>query len=173
MAGWACKWAFCARIRPEAYGGLIEKDIGDKNAIDMFKEQMKDYYDLNKTWLLSIAYPEASPLHPSYIAGHAIVALASTALLKSWFDPRAEMPIMEVVNGELKETDRVSTVGAELDKLALNIAFGRNMAGIHYNSDFFGAIKCATKLSNKKLQENGFYGITQSFNTELAYTSIK
>ena len=37
-------------------------------------------------WLLPMAFPEGSPMHPSYGAGHATVAGACTTILKAWFD---------------------------------------------------------------------------------------
>src|SRR5881392_3665762 len=36
--------------------------------------------------LLPMAFPEGSPTHPSYGAGHATVAGACVTILKAWFD---------------------------------------------------------------------------------------
>lgn len=37
------------------------------------------------TYLLPIAYPEGSPTHPAYPAGHACVAGAGATMLKAFF----------------------------------------------------------------------------------------
>ena len=38
-----------------------------------------------ETYFLGQAFPEGSPLHPSYGAGHATVAGACVTILKAWF----------------------------------------------------------------------------------------
>lgn len=45
------------------------------------------------------------------------------------------------------------TVGGELNKLAANIAIGRNWAGIHYRSDAFEGMKLGEKIAIEILKE--------------------
>ena len=109
-----------------------------------------------------MAFPEGSPMHPAYGAGHATVAGACVTMLKAFFDTDAVFGCDG--NGELKITNRDQynekkyspvayrpcdngmslenvytekgnkplTVGDELNKIAANISIGRNMAGVHY-----------------------------------------
>ena len=42
--------------------------------------------------LLPMAFPEGSPTHPAYGAGHATVAGACTTILKAWFDESFVIP---------------------------------------------------------------------------------
>ena len=45
------------------------------------------------------------------------------------------------------------TVGAEVDKLAFNIAMARNWAGIHYRSDALGGIRLGEEVGISILQD--------------------
>ena len=89
--------------------------------------------------LLPLAYPEGSPTHPSYPAGHAAVAGACVTVLKACF--REDFPIPDPVQasteGELLEPwlGVELTLGGEFNKLASNITHGRDAAGVHYRTD--------------------------------------
>jgi len=94
------------------------------------------------------AYPEGSPLHPAYGAGHATVAGACVTILKAWFDELFFLPDPVVPNADgtalvsYTGSDAGSlTVGGELNKVAANIAFGRNFAGIHWRTDYSESLK--------------------------------
>jgi hypothetical protein len=85
------------------------------------------------TMLLSQAYPDGCPLHPSFPAAHAEIAGACITLLKAFSDPSFEVP------GALNPTsegfnarpyNQPLTLEGELNKLAWNIAFGRAFAGV-------------------------------------------
>jgi len=59
-------------------------------------------------------------------------------------------------------------VGGELNKLANNIALGRNMAGVHYRSDDQVSLELGEALAIQILQEkkptfneNGFFTLTK------------
>jgi membrane-associated phospholipid phosphatase len=101
-------------------------------------------------------YPEGSPLHPSYPSGHAIVAGSCVTILKAYFDESFEIPnpvipspdgmALEHYNGRL-------TVGGELEKLASNVALGRNMAGIHYRSDYVTGLQLGEEVAIRLLEE--------------------
>jgi membrane-associated phospholipid phosphatase len=89
-----------------------------------------------------MASPEGSPVHPSYPSGHATFVGAGVTVLKALFDENFVIP-----NPVQPSDDGMSlvpwagaplTVGNELNKLASNIAIGRNFAGFHYRSDATG-----------------------------------
>ena len=77
-------------------------------------------------------------MHPSYPAGHATIAGACVTVLKAFFDENFIIPNPEEADSSGNALTPVSatlTVGGELNKLASNIALGRNWAGVHYRSD--------------------------------------
>ena len=64
------------------------------------------------------------------------------------------------------------TVGGELNKLAANVAFGRNFAGVHYRSDAEQSMLLGEKVAIELLEqrsrgfpENGSFILTK-FNGE-------
>ncbi|HEY0378365.1 MAG TPA: vanadium-dependent haloperoxidase [Pyrinomonadaceae bacterium] len=97
------------------------------------------------TYLLPMAFAEGSPIHPAYGAGHATVAGALATILKAFF-PREQLildPVVATPDGlslipwePAIETDARLTVEGEINKLAGNIALGRNFAGVHWRSDY-------------------------------------
>jgi hypothetical protein len=56
-------------------------------------------------------------------------------------------------------------VGEELDKLAANIAIGRNWAGVHYRSDYAESILLGEQIALGILQEQA-----DTYNEEFACT---
>lgn len=108
------------------------------------------------SYLLPQAFPEGCPTHPAYTSGHATVAGACATILKAFF--RENSPLTDPANlaedptrlppvyvasdkGLLLEpaTGAQQTqlkVGKELNKLAANIALGRNGAGVHWRTDY-------------------------------------
>jgi hypothetical protein len=92
------------------------------------------------TYLLPLAFPEGSPTHPSY--GHATVAGACVTLLKAFFEEAMPFPnpvVPDATGQNLVPYTGMDagqmTVGGELNKLASNVAIGRNIAGVHWRSD--------------------------------------
>ena len=82
----------------------------------------------------------AVPTHPALPGGHAAIAGAGVTVLKAFFnevlrDPqpgrtrRRRATTLQPLAGE------PLTVGGELDKLASNLAFGRDTAGVHFRRD--------------------------------------
>jgi membrane-associated phospholipid phosphatase len=170
-AAWYQKWFVHRRLRPEAFGGLIHlTKIGTRNypisnkilksgVLDEIARKNKnlnekyDRHDKNppsegKYYLLPMAFPEGSPTHPSYPAGHATVAGACVTVLKAWYneDYPIQNPVIPYDDGtKLRHyggSDKNDlTLGGELNKLAANIAIGRNMAGVHYRSDYVESVK--------------------------------
>ena len=161
-AVWWQKWFVHRRLRPEAYGGLVHhrKTGTVPPAVYPIDSQVLNSDAVTRTftkygtYLLPQAFPEGSPTHPAYGAGHATVAGACVTVLKAWFDENA--PIMNPV---VASDDGLSlvpytggdaarlTVGGELNKVAANIAIGRNMAGVHWRSDYFDSIRLGERVA--------------------------
>jgi hypothetical protein len=99
-------------------------------------------------------FQEGSPTHPSYGAGHATVAGACVTVLKAFFDENAPMPSPVVPTPDgltllpYTGSDAGSlTVGGELNKVAANIAIGRNMAGVHWRSDYYQSLRLGERVA--------------------------
>jgi hypothetical protein len=108
------------------------------------------------SYLLPQAYPEGAPLHPSYPSGHAVIAGACATALKACFAETFVIPNPQVPAEDgltLKPYPRELTVGNELDKLAENLAFGRNSAGIHWRSDASEGLKLGEEVALGVLRE--------------------
>ena len=163
-------------MRPEEYGGLVHlhktqqrdynqlhSDIIDSdellNKIKRHTNQQNIKFERNPregTYLLPLAFPEGSPTHPSYGAGHATVAGACVTILKSWFNENYEFKeIYEPNNSgtKLEKRNRSLKLGGELNKLAANIAIGRNMAGVHWRSDYTQSLRLGEAIAIGILQE--------------------
>lgn len=117
--------------------------------------------------LLPMAFPEGSPMHPAYGAGHATVAGGCITMVKAFFemfesnDSGVERPLVEpdgtpiayVPNangGRLVADSKFSgtlTIQGELDKLAANISIGRNMAGVHFYSDYYDSLRMGERVA--------------------------
>lgn len=102
-AVWYQKWMVHRRLRPEAFAGRIEYNRSHPGRFDV-NPAINDSAVLPRiyahnaarnggqgTHLLPMAFPEGSPMHPSYGAGHATVAGACTTILKAWFDEKAKL----------------------------------------------------------------------------------
>ncbi|MDQ3152080.1 MAG: vanadium-dependent haloperoxidase [Actinomycetota bacterium] len=170
------------RLRPEAVGGwMYQRRVN--NAI--VQERLRDLEAMEAAfagssgigaavgaangnpdnWLLPMAFPEGSPTHPSYGAGHATVAGACTTILKAWFDhgwplTAAGNPIAYEANPDgsalvdvSAALDRPLTVEGELNKIAANISTARNFAGVHYYSDFIESFRLGEQIALTVLEE--------------------
>jgi hypothetical protein len=122
-----------------------------------------------ENYLLSQMYPEGSPSHPAWPSGHATVAGACVTVLKAYFkeDARIRDPKTEVkaAHGEptgcqpkLDDVQRKDynglTVGGELDKLASNVALGRDFGGVHYRTDGEHGIRLGEEVAIRYLQDH-------------------
>ena len=123
--------------------------------------------------LLPMAFPEGSPMHPAYGAGHATVAGGCVTMLKAFFEmfedcdsfterpllDREGNPIVYVPNEDGSALQRYAkeevtlTVQGELDKLAANVSIGRNMAGVHYYSDYYDSLRMGERVAVSILLE--------------------
>lgn len=137
--------------------GNIDARLLNKPAVSKLLERVKEVNagrggsDAG-TYLLSQVFPEASPAHPAWPSGHATVAGACVTVIKAIFDDRAQVlqqidcnpsPACPNANSYphvspppfTDEDGNPLTVGGELDKLASNVALGRNFGGVHFRSD--------------------------------------
>uniref|UniRef100_Q01PA0 Phosphoesterase, PA-phosphatase related n=1 Tax=Solibacter usitatus (strain Ellin6076) TaxID=234267 RepID=Q01PA0_SOLUE len=164
-AVWYQKWFVHRRLRPEAYGGLVQNTVssGQKYPLHsdvLNSEALSRIHSRYGSYLLPMAYPEGCPMHPSYGAGHATVAGASITILKSLFDENFVIP-----NPVVASPDGLSlipyqgpdanqlTVGGELNKLAANVGLGRNFAGVHWRSDFAESVELGETLAISVLRD--------------------
>ncbi|MEO0361350.1 MAG: hypothetical protein AAF322_09580, partial [Pseudomonadota bacterium] len=127
--------------------------------------------------LLPMAFPEGSPMHPAYGAGHATVAGGCVTMLKAFFEmfednhSFVERPLVDADGAKIRFTPThdgtalepdphappvdqktgddpgVLTIQGELDKLAANISIGRNMAGVHYYSDYYDSLRMGERIA--------------------------
>ena len=121
-------------------------------------EAVEEVFRRTGAYLLPQAFPEGCPLHPSYPAGHATVAGACSVVLKALFDESALIPdCVEASPDGLSlmqcPSSFAPTVGAEVNKLAFNIAMGRDWAGIHYRSDANAGLRLGEDVAISILQD--------------------
>lgn len=168
---WRQKWVIHRRARPEAVGGLLEchrlKPTGPVPFIEPLAEMLDDAGVLpavlaaKGSHLLPMAFPEGSPMHPSYGAGHATVAGACVTILKALFDEAHPLPFAFRANPadngatleQLTALPEPLTVGGELNKLCSNISIGRDMAGVHYFTDYIESIRLGEQIACAILEE--------------------
>lgn len=153
---WYQKWIVHRRLRPEAFAGRIHNHVLGKASYPI-NPQILNSMALHEThrqygsYLLPIAFAEGSPSHPAYGAGHATVAGACVTVLKAWFDESWEIPDPVIPSADglslLPWRGGALTVGGELNKLASNVALGRNMAGVHWRSDATQSLKLGEDIA--------------------------
>ena len=148
---WYQKWFVHRRHRPESGGGIVELiKTGKGSSINgslhnnvLNSQALQSSFDKYRTYLLSQAFPEGAPTHPSYPTGHGVVAGACITILKFFFDGDFVIPdpLVPTEDGlslvPYTGSDRNQlTVNGELNKLAHNVSFGHGIhAGIHWRSD--------------------------------------
>ncbi len=161
-AAWYQKWYVHRRLRPEEFGGAVHK----------VRKRMADYpihpdllnssaletvFNRTGTYLLPQAYAEGCPTHPSYPAGHAVVAGACATVLKAFFDESFQIrrPVEAAADGLSLVSYRGAElyVGDELNKLAANIAIGRNAAGVHWRSDASEGLRLGQEVAISLMKE--------------------
>lgn len=146
LAGaWFQKWQVHRRLRPEVMAARVEADRGQTNPryfvhFDVANSAAASrLLSLQGNLLLPMAFPEGSPTHPAYPAGHAAISGACVTVLKAFFKPDFVLPAPVEANADgtalVASTQGELLLGNELDKLASNISIGRDTAGVHYRSD--------------------------------------
>lgn len=156
-AAWVQKWRKNMRLRPEAMAarvvaekagdlpaGTVHADLMSSAVVGMVESFNSSNGGENSAFL-PLQYAEGSPTHPAYPAGHATISGACATFLKIMF---ADAAWSTTGLGEKQGNDDGSaledysgadagqtTIHGEINKLAHNIALGRDYAGVHYRSD--------------------------------------
>ena len=203
------------RLRPEALAAKIEllrenacppnvptelvHDIGKlKTALQDTLNAVENGPGCGKHFL-PMAFPEGSPMHPAYGAGHATVAGACVTILKAFFDTSTvlaksgdkiafkryedgdhgvifrapdlngkDIPEEKCLQGEVFESKnpdnkKLLTLEGELNKLAANISIGRDMAGVHYFTDYYDSVRMGEEIALGILEEQALTYSTDPF----------
>jgi hypothetical protein len=170
QAVWFQKWFVHRRLRPEEFGGRVEAMLRrgcgpypiDGEILWSLTEGLlhQHYFARFGTYLLAQQFPEGAPTHPSYGSGHATGAGACATILKAFFDDL--QPIENPVVSSPDGTALVAytgpdagqlTVGGELNKLAGNVAIGRNSAGVHWRTDYDQSLLLGEQVALGILQD--------------------
>jgi hypothetical protein len=161
-AVWYQKWFVHRRLRPEAFGGLVHNTMTGAadypvNEELLDSEAVEGVFTENGSFLLPLGAGEGCPTHPSYGAGHATVAGACVTILKAWFDGSYVIsdPVVASADGTtlVPYAGPALTVGNELNKLAANVALGRNALGFHYRSDYWDSLLLGEQVAIGILEE--------------------
>ncbi len=126
-----------------------------------------DWFNATENYLLPMAFAEGSPMHPSYGAGHATVAGGCVTMLKAFFNTTdvdgnslawpTTLPVLEANPDGTQLTNAANrdnmTISGELNKLAANISIGRNMAGVHYYTDYYESLRMGERVATGILIE--------------------
>jgi hypothetical protein len=171
-AVWFQKWFVHRRLRPEVMAERVDRTLFAAAGYPVHSEILNSFNDSNRlkgfmpagNALLPMAFPEGSPTHPAYGAGHATVAGACITILKAWFKESTRLvdigldPVQPADDGLglLPYTGSDAgdlTVGGELNKIASNVALGRNTAGVHWRSDATESLKLGEAIAIGILKE--------------------
>lgn len=183
-AVWFQKWFVHRRIRPEVYAGRLHWHLKGTRSYEF------DVVELGKLEsgplahptivaaqnFLPMAFPEGSPTHPAYGAGHATVAAACVTVLKALFKADVTLaslgvPIMQPDAGgtmlaPYAGDDREAlTLEGELNKLAANVGIARNFAGVHWRSDYSASVKLGEEIAYYFLQD-----VVQTYNEDIEFS---
>lgn len=161
-AVWFQKWYVHRRLRPEAYAGYLHFTKTGTKTFPVNAQALSSMAATNVntqcgSYLLPMAFPEGSPIHPAYGAGHATVAGACVTLLKAMFDEEQPISNPEFVDEAGVRHPWVGptlTVGGELNKLAANVAIGRNIAGVHWRSDATVSLRLGEEIAISLLRDH-------------------
>jgi hypothetical protein len=165
-AVWYQKWFVHRRLRPEVMAARVHRTLFAGAGYPVNSEILNSFNDANRlkgfmpagNALLPMAFPEGSPTHPAYGAGHATVAGACVTILKAWFKETTRLvdigldPVQPSDDGlslvPYTGSDAGDlTVGGELNKIAANVALGRNTAGVHWRSDATESMKLGESIA--------------------------
>jgi len=161
-AAWCHKWLVHRRLRPEAFAGRMHNHLIGTARYPLHPEVLNSavvgaVFRAYGTYLLPMAYSEGAPTHPAYPAGHAAVAGACTTVLKAFFNESFVLPQPVVASSDglalVPYRESELTVGGELNKLASNIALGRDVAGVHWRSDGIEGLKLGEAVTIGLLTE--------------------
>ncbi|MBN8233388.1 hypothetical protein JYK02_38310 [Corallococcus macrosporus] len=170
---WFQKWQVHRRLRPEEFAGRVHNTKSNTRTYPVHPELLGSpvlsrVLDRNRTlnggaggsgtYLLPLAFPEGSPLHPAYGSGHSTYVGAGVTMLKAFF--KTDLPVQEPVVPSadglslVRYTGPALTIENELDKLAMNIGVGRLFAGVHWRSDHEHAVRLGELIALRVLQDH-------------------
>jgi len=164
QGAWYHKWLEHRRLRPETFGGRIHHQMESGRNYEIHSDVLaSDGAALaasnQGSYFLSQAYPEGSPTHPAYPAGHATIAGACCTVLKAFFNEDYVLPepvVSDSIGSSLQPWQGEDlTVGGEIDKLAANISLGRDAAGVHYRSDGIDGLAIGEQQGLRLLADHG------------------
>jgi hypothetical protein len=166
-ACWYQKWSVHRRLRPEAFGGLIHNMKTTALRYPIHHEILDSsvltaVHTKYGTYLLPMAYPDGSPAHPAYPAGHAVFAGAGATILKAFFDETFVIPGPVEASADgmlLNPYAGTLSVGNELNKLASNISLGRDAPGVHWRTDGLEGLHLGEAAAISLLQD-----VTHNYN---------
>ena len=172
-AVWYQKWFVHRHLRPEAFGGLVHMEKTGQANYPLHPDVLNSHalaevFAKNGTYFLPHAFPEGCPQHPSYGQGHGTVAGACATVVKAWFNDLAPLTsIPGLANIMQPSEDGFSlvpyegsdagqlTIGGEMNKLAANIAIGRNHAGVHWRHDYADSLPLGEAVAISVLNDMG------------------
>ena len=161
-AAWFQKWYMHRRLRPEMFAGRIHNHKTGSasypiNAKILNSPVLTKINNANGSYLLPMAYPEGSPTHPAYPAGHATIAGACVTILKAFFNEDYVLPNPVTASADGLSLEPYAgnnlTIGNELNKLAANISIGRDTAGVHWRSDGIQGLLLGEKVAISLLED--------------------
>ncbi|MFC0561967.1 vanadium-dependent haloperoxidase [Halalkalibacter alkalisediminis] len=162
QAAWYQKFLVHRRLRPEEFGGRVHNHATGAANYPIHSELL-DSQGLSKvfkqfgTYLLPMSYPEGCPTHPAYPAGHACIAGSGVTILKAFFNESFIIPNPVTASDDglslVPYSNSKLTIGNELNKLASNIALGRDMAGVHWRSDGNEGLKLGEAVAISVLRD--------------------
>ncbi|HZH15128.1 MAG TPA: LamG-like jellyroll fold domain-containing protein [Archangium sp.] len=170
LGQWFQKWQVHRRLRPETFAGRVHNTKTGARSYPVWAELLSSpvlqrVFERNKalnggttgSYLLNQAFPEGSPVHPSYGSGHSTYIGAGVTMLKAFIkeDLTVKNPVVPSADGLslVPYTGPALTVLNELDKLASNVGVGRLFAGVHYRGDHEHAVRLGELIALRALQD--------------------
>jgi len=141
----------------------LSTPLGADAHLDFSTQNDATWFSSARNYLLPMAFAEGSPMHPSYGAGHATVAGGCVTMLKAFFNTTdangdslpwpSDMPRVvasddgtELIRLDANATGNM-TINGELNKLAANISIGRDMAGVHFYTDYYESMRMGERIA--------------------------
>ncbi len=169
-AVWFVKWYVHRHLRPESFGGLVHMTKTNQASYPLHPDVLNSHavaevFAKNNSYFLPHAFPEGCPQHPSYGQGHGTVAGACATIVKAWFNDLA--PLTSIPNFAIMQPSEDGfslvpyegpdanelAIGGEMNKLAANIAIGRNHAGVHWRHDYADSLPLGEAVAISMLKD--------------------
>lgn len=161
-AAWFQKFLVHRRFRPEEFGGCVQNQLTGVADYPINCELFNspviiEIFNKYGSYLLPQAYPEGCPTHPAYPSGHASFVGAGVTMLKAFFKESFVLPAPVMASSDgitlLPYSGPPLALGEELNKLAVNIAMGRDFAGIHWRTDNSAGMRLGETVAIRILQD--------------------